>query len=65
MMDLDDPRILQIERTGYLSRCEPIAYRCECCKSAIYDGDEYIEDEVTGDAYCEDCFKERFRHRTA
>ena len=40
MTDLDDPRILEIERTGYLSRCEPIAYRCKCCKAAIYDGDE-------------------------
>ena len=65
MTDLDDPRILQIERTGYLSRCEPIAYRCECCKAAIYDGADCMKDNVTGDVYCKDCFNERFSHITA
>lgn len=65
MRDLDNPIIEQIERTGYPFTRQPIAYRCKCCKLPIYDGDEYVEDDLTGDTYCDECFRERFRHKTA
>lgn len=62
MRDLDDPRITQIERTGYLHDIK-VSLRCKDCKEPIYD--DYIEDKITGVVYCEECFNARFKHRTA
>lgn len=41
------------------------AFRCDCCDSPIYEGDDYYE--IAGEWLCESCAKQYFKdcRRTA
>lgn len=61
----DHPMIRDIERNGYPTDKRQIFCHCEECQEPIYEGMEYIEDNITGDILCLECFRERFSKRTA
>lgn len=56
-MYLNDPRITQIERTGYLNEPESDLI-CERCEEIIAGDDRYFE--MRGVTYCEECLWEAF-----
>lgn len=54
---IDDPRILKIIRTGYLS--DPFEdVICESCQEVIYHGEWMFK--ICGIFYCERCLKKEF-----
>lgn len=50
---LDDPRIIEVERTGYYNNHSETVTYCVCCNDEIYDYEMYYEPD--GDPVCEDC----------
>lgn len=58
MTDLDDPRILQIERTGYLNEKKDLTI-CEHCGEVI----DYMSFRINGEILCIDCVRDTYGKR--
>lgn len=57
MTIIDDPRITQIENTGYLNDVQD-GILCECCEEIIPSGDWVFT--IGNVTYCERCIKCEF-----